>query len=154
MLQLGDRAWVELLREHNEILRREVGNYRGTVVKSRGDGFMVAFAAPEDAVLAAIEIQRSLAAWNLLRETPIRVRIGLHTGRPVYEAADFFGRDVNLAARIADHAAGGEVLVSERLRELLEPREMFNFDAGAPVALKGFDGEHATHVATRATSDR
>ena len=107
--ELGDRSWVKLLNAHDKLVRGAVGEHGGHVVKSQGDGFMIAFAAPEDAVRSAISIQRGLASsgHRRLRSTPIQIRIGVHTGRAVERDGDLFGRNVALAARVADQAKVG-----------------------------------------------
>ncbi len=81
---------------------------------------------------------------------PIRVRVGLHTGEPVREgsddAADFYGTHVVMASRIASRAAGGEVLVSALMRELVASSGEFTLEARPPAALKGLEGEHVTYA--------
>jgi class 3 adenylate cyclase len=74
------------------------------------------------------------------------VRIGLHTGELVHEAADFYGRHVNFAARVASKAGAREILVSSLLRDVVEPSGEFTFEARKPEALKGFTGKHTLHV--------
>jgi len=108
--QLGDRAWLDVLRAHNTIVRDAVAANRGREVKHEGDGFMLAFGDAADAVAAAVAIQRAFAARTA--EPQLRVRIGVHAGSVISEEGDFFGRTVILAARIANAAAGGEILVS------------------------------------------
>jgi hypothetical protein len=82
--RLGDREWMTLLRQHNEIVREQSAKYSGFEVKSQGDGFMLAFASARDAVRCAIGIQRALAERHPEADE-LRVRIGLHTGEPVRE---------------------------------------------------------------------
>ena len=77
--RIGDRAFVKLLGSHDKLVRRHVNNHSGHVVKSQGDGFMVAFAHPEQAVRCSIDIQHSLSK----RPNGIRVRIGIHMGKSV-----------------------------------------------------------------------
>ena len=72
---------------------------------------------------------------------PIRVRIGLHTGEAIKEGDDFFGKHVNLAARVAGQAQGGEILVSSLLKELTESAGEFAFGDGRKVELKGISGK-------------
>jgi class 3 adenylate cyclase len=72
----------------------------------------------------------------------ISVRIGLHTGEALKEADDFHGKHVVLAARVADQARGGEILVSALLKELTESSGDLYFDEGRELALKGLDGQH------------
>ncbi len=136
--RLGDRRAQEILRAHNQLVREQVAAHGGFEVKSQGDGFMVAFSSARRAVHCAVSIQRALAA----EESPVRVRIGLHTGEVIKEADDFFGKNVILAARIASEAAGGEILVSSLLKDLVENTGDVRFDGGREVALKGLSGTH------------
>jgi class 3 adenylate cyclase len=140
--RLGDRAWMTLLHEHNDLIRGELAWHGGFEVKSQGDGFMVAFGSASAAVRSSIGIQETLAARNEQAETPFRVRIGAHTG----ESADFFGGHVNYAAHVAEQAAGGEIVVSSLLRQLVEPSGEFRFSAREPIALKGLDGNQTLHT--------
>lgn len=139
--RLGDRAWMDLLREHNAIVRAQAAVDDGFEVKSQGDGFMLAFASARDAVRCAIGIQRALAERDPQAEE-LRVRIGLHTGEPVREADDFYGKSVILAARIAAEARGSEILVSSLVRDLTESTGEFAFDGPTDVELKGLSGMH------------
>ncbi len=144
--RLGDQRFIELLREHNEIVRDQVRVHRGFEVKSQGDGFMIAFASPSDAVDGAIAIQRALG-MRIERGAvePIRVRMGLHTGEAIRERDDFFGRNVVLAARIAAQARGGEILVSGPLKELAEASASVSFGDPRELGLKGLSGTHTVH---------
>jgi class 3 adenylate cyclase len=145
--RLGDRRWLEILREHNAIIRDLVAAHAGTEVKSAGDGFMVAFPSSQRAVRCALEIQRGFAAYNEKNpDEEIRVRIGLHAGEVIQESGDLFGRNVALAARIADEARGGEILISSALRDLLTAGD-FSFDRGREIALKGLAGRHRVYAA-------
>jgi eukaryotic-like serine/threonine-protein kinase len=143
---LGDQLWLDLLADHDRIIRQEVTNYGGVVVKSRGDGFMLAFPSARQALMAAIGSQRALSARNAESpgSTPIRVRIGVHTGEVVKQSGDFFGRHVNYASRIADKARGGEILVSELTKALVQGSPEFQFGPPVPAELKGFSGSHPT----------
>ena len=132
--RLGDAKWMELLRQHNVLIEREVRANHGYVVKTMGDGYMVAFQSAADGVRCAIAIQAAAA------DLPegVRVRIGLHTGEMTREGDDFFGRHVNLAARVAGHAVGGEVLVSGVVHELVAGQG-FAFEDGGERPMKGFE---------------
>jgi adenylate cyclase len=122
--RLGDKPYHGLLAEHNRILREQVARHGGHEVKSLGDGFMVAFASATRALACAVDVQKAFAAYNAERasaraepvEAPINVRIGLNTGESIEEAGDYFGTAVTLAARIANRAQGGQILVSEVVR--------------------------------------
>jgi class 3 adenylate cyclase len=139
---LGDAEWIPVLRAHNALVREQVAAHLGIEVKSQGDGFMLAFASAEDALGCAIEIQRALdrAPSDGHR---LRVRIGLHTGEPIREEDDFYGKDVVLAARIAAEARGGEILVSRLVRDLTERSGLFSFTDPTDVELKGLSGMHS-----------
>ena len=141
--ELGDRGWVKLLAAHEKVVRDSVSNHSGHVVKSQGDGFMIAFASPDDAVNSAIGIQRGLASSNhrRLRSNPIQVRIGVHTGRAVEKGGDLFGRNVALAARVADEAGGGQILVTADVSETIED-EAISFTPHGEAELKGLPGTY------------
>jgi class 3 adenylate cyclase len=144
--RLGDRRWLEVLRAHNRIVRREVAAQRGFEVKSQGDGFMVAFSSARRAVLCAVGVQRALAHYSQTHpDEGVRVRIGLHTGEVLKEAEDFFGTNVALAARIASAAQGGQILVSGLLKDLLESSGDVEFGEPREVELKGISGRRRVH---------
>ena len=147
--QLGDEGWVRLLNAHDRVVRSAVEKHRGHVVKTQGDGFMVAFAEPVEAVRAATDIQAALVhPERLLRRTPIRVRIGLHTGEVVSREGDYFGRNVALAARVAGQAEGGQVLVSDTVRTTVHEQDpSIAFTPAVATELKGLTGTHQLWVA-------
>jgi class 3 adenylate cyclase len=142
--RLGDDAYAELLREYVALVRSEVEEHSGHVVKHIGDGFMAAFSRPADALRSAVAIQRAVAGASFAE--PIRVRIGLHAGSPVREGADFYGVDVTLASRIADLAQGAEILVSSTFRQLVDSALETEFGNVREVVLKGLSGSH--HIQT------
>jgi len=141
--RLGDRRWMELLRRHNAIIRRHVSEHGGFEVKGQGDGFMIAFKSPREAILSAVAIQRAFAAYNdeAANET-VRVRIGLHTGEAIRDRADFYGKNVIIATRVTAQASGGEILVSAPARTLTEVGGDIEFGEGREVGLKGLPGLH------------
>ena len=144
--ELGDEEWVKLLAAHDRLLHTYVEKHRGMIVKSQGDGYMVAFSTPELALGASLDIQRALSAKRQrsrrLRRTPIRVRIGLHTGTAIEKEGDYFGRNVAMAARVASMADGGEILVSTDIAERLADSTSFAFIEEDTVEFKGLPGEH------------
>ncbi|KUH86319.1 MULTISPECIES: adenylate/guanylate cyclase domain-containing protein [unclassified Mycobacterium] len=140
--RIGDRAWVRLLGRHDKMVRRHVNKHSGYVVKSQGDGFMVAFAQPEQAVRCSMDVQKSLRR----QPNSIRVRMGIHMGKSVRRGDDLFGRNVAMAARVASEAGGGEVLVSEVVRDALAEVEDISFDDGRDAELKGFNGSHRLYA--------
>jgi len=141
--RLGDATWVKVLAAHDRVLRTQIERFRGQVVKTAGDGFMVAFRDPEAACRAALEIQRALPREvTLRRHGPILVRIGIHTGQVVARDGDYFGRNVAMAARVASHAHGGEILASDAVREALGDDTALRLAEREAVELKGLAGEH------------
>jgi class 3 adenylate cyclase len=138
---LGDRQWMEVLRKHSEIVREELERHSGFEVKSQGDGFMLAFSSARDALRCAKGIQRAVTESDANGQR-LRVRIGLHTGEPIKEADDFYGKAVIQAARIAADARGSEILVSSLVRDLTESSGEFAFATPRDVVLKGLSGTH------------
>lgn len=140
--RLGDERTQQLLREHNAIVRREVQAHRGVEVKSQGDGFMLAFSDPADGLACAVAIQQAVSAHDFGGER-LQVRIGIHAGKVIREADDFFGRTVILAARVADRATGGEVLVTP---EIVAAVPTATYGESRPLALKGLSGTQVVHA--------
>jgi predicted ATPase/class 3 adenylate cyclase len=117
---LGRERYAEALELHRQLLRGAFGRYGGYEVDCEGDAFFVAFARAEDAVAAAAEAQQALAMAEWPEEGEIRVRMGLHTGEPLAVPPKYVGLDVHQAARIMAAAHGGQVLLSETTRGLLD----------------------------------
>lgn len=144
--ELGDEQWVKLLEAHDRLVHTYVERHRGHVVKSQGDGYMVVFRTPELAIGASQGIQRALNAKRQrsrhLRRTPIRVRIGLHTGTAIEREGDYFGRNIAMAARVAAMADGGQIMVTDEIATRLADVDEFRFVEGDVVQLKGLPGEH------------
>ena len=140
---MGDRSWLKVLEAHDRLVRREVERNSGYVVKSQGDGFMVAFSGAPEGLNSAAGIQRRLETPpRSLRGKKIAVRIGLHTGEAVEKDGDLFGRNVALAARVADQATGGEILVTDEVSEAVGGDDGFEFGEPREVELKGLPGTH------------
>jgi adenylate cyclase len=116
---LGDREWVKLLEQHNKLFYKHVDEHGGHVVKTQGDGFMIAFGNAGQAVLCSVGVQQALhddpERWD-----GIRVRMRMHVGTSVRRGDDLFGRNVAMAARVAGLAGGGEILVSEPVHDALD----------------------------------
>ena len=111
-------AMRQALIRHDDILRRLIEDHDGDVFKTVGDAFCAAFASPPAALAAALAIQETLLTeeWG---ETPIRVRMALHTGMADEREGDYFGPDVNRVARLLSAGYGGQVLLSGVTEELL-----------------------------------
>ena len=145
--RLGDEAYHGLLREHNRILREQVARHGGHEVKHTGDGFMVAFSSASRALSCAVDIQKVFAAYNQERpDQPIKVRVGLNAGESIKEAGDYFGTAVTLAARIADKAQGGQILVSELVRKLVGSLAGVEFRDAGRKQLKGIGRQRVYEV--------
>jgi len=141
--RLGDDRWLQVLRDHNTVFRSRLVEHGGYEVKNQGDGFMLVFPDPVEALHCAIEVQRDFEARAAAEpEEALRVRMGLHTGVAIAEEGDFFGRNVILAARIAAQANGGEIFVSEELREHADGEDGVDFGEGRELELKGMAGRH------------
>ena len=140
--RLGDKRFMEVLREHNAIVREGLKAHGGFEVKSEGDGFMVAFQSARKALECAATIQGALGKRNDTADEPVLVRMGLHSGEVIKEGSDFFGKNVILAARIAAQAKGGEVLVSGLLKALVESSGDLTWGDPRTAELKGLSGPH------------
>jgi adenylate cyclase len=141
-LRAGDRAAVRLLGEVAEAIEPPVLERQGEVVKRLGDGLMAAFWDAPHAVDAAFAATERIAAVEVEGYRPL-LRTGIHLGRPRKLGGDYFGVDVNVAARLAEAAKPGEILVSERALEKLPPGSVEakkrRFSAkGAPKELSAY----------------
>lgn len=145
-LDVGDQAWMEALRHHQSLVRKEVEAWGGVEVKSTGDGFMLAFPSSSAAVRCGLAIRDAAAATIVGDGEPIGVKIGMHAGEPVREGDDFYGTTVNIAARVAAVATAGEVLVSELVRSLVAGSKDFGFSSPRPVEMKGVDEPQAVYA--------
>ncbi len=104
------QAMASALRRHDDLVREAVAAHDGQIFSTGGDGFGIAFATADDAVRAALHIQRGLHTAEL--DLPIRVRMGVHTGEGEARDGDFFGPDLNRGARIMAVAHGGQIVIS------------------------------------------
>jgi adenylate cyclase len=118
-LDVGDEPALDLLRQTASAVEPAIRDHAGRIVKRLGDGHMAVFAAADEAVAAALEAQPSVAAIDVDGHRPA-LRAGVHVGSPRKLGADYLGVDVNVAARVADAADGGEVLVSGRALAALD----------------------------------
>ncbi len=136
--RLGDGNASLLVKEHNEVIRAQVAEHGGYEVKFRGDGFMLAFTSASKGVRCAIAIQKEMREFaERHSDEPIGVCIGINSGEAVPDGDDFLGTAVNIAARLADNASGGEVLVSSVVRDLVWSTGEFKFEKEHQIALKG-----------------
>lgn len=112
MEAMGDDAWDELLSWHDAKLRSLFSQHSGEEIKHGGDGFFVAFPDPASALNCAIAIQRALSEHRRAAGFAPQVRIGVHEGQANRRDSDYFGRGVNVAARIGASAGPGEIITS------------------------------------------
>ncbi len=163
---MGDAAWFEILRRHHQLVSAHVEAHRGRIVKNQGDGYMLCFRSARQALLASIGVQRDLGRMGPAMpggrraaavDSPdsggvdptaplLRVRIGAHTGEVMMQDdGDLFGRHVIVAARIGAVASGGQILVSNLLKQIAEPRGDIPFGPALEIRLKGIDGLALVH---------
>jgi YVTN family beta-propeller protein len=117
---LGRDRYDELLAGHSRLLRSVFAAHAGRVVDTQGDSFFVAFRTAADAVAAAVDSQRDLAAAEWPGGVKVKVRMGLHTGEPKVGEERYVGIGVHRAARIGAAGHGGQVLLSSTTKELVE----------------------------------
>lgn len=130
----GDTAAADLAEHLGRLVQRTSLQHGGRPVKWLGDGVMIYFREPGPGVFAALQLVEGVVAAGL---PPAHV--GLHAGPVVFQAGDYYGQTVNIAARIADYARPGEVLVSEAVRDASDDTNIAFADMG-PVELKGVAG--------------
>jgi class 3 adenylate cyclase len=147
----GDKGWIEVLRAHNDIVARLTAEHGGNVVQRIGDGFMLVFPAARRALRCADAIEREIGATFNDPGSPIKVRVGVHTGEVIKQADEFFGQAVNYAARVAGAAAGGEILSSSLVHDLVSTDQEFYFGPPREVALKGIEGTQRLYPLTLRT---
>jgi adenylate cyclase len=139
----GDEAAADLAARLAGLVRRSAQEHDGLPVKWLGDGVMTYFRTPADAVLAALEM-----AEVVVRQGLPPAHVGIHAGPVVLQDGDYFGRTVNLAARIAEYARPGEVLVSQEVVDTAAGGPVTFTDIG-PVQLKGVAGMLRLYTARR-----
>jgi class 3 adenylate cyclase len=135
--RLGDALSFAVMRDYVAVLRAQASEHSGREIEIRGDACLLAFDDPEAALACAAGVQRALAARR--RADPARtvgVRIGLHVGRPIPHEGGLFGRDVILAARLADRCRTHALLASRAFRRRL--RDASRAGRERNVRLKGF----------------
>lgn len=140
--RLGDHAWANVLREHNERIRAAIDRFRGREMGSTGDGFLALFDGAAKAVRAGALMDPAVA------ELGIRVRVGLHTTEVEIVGGQPRGVGVHTAARVAALAGPGEVLVSATTRDLLDGSG-FSLEPRGEYELKGLSGARTVYALQR-----
>jgi pimeloyl-ACP methyl ester carboxylesterase len=133
-IELGDRGWRDVLERHHGLVRRELLRHRGREIDTAGDGFLAAFDGPARAIRCACAVVAAVG------ELGLEVRAGLHTGECELADGKPAGIAVHTGARVAAHAAAGEVLVSNTVKDLVAGSGI-TFDARGTRELKGIPGE-------------
>jgi class 3 adenylate cyclase len=131
---LGDRRWRDLLEGHHDLVRRELGRFRGREIDTTGDGFLATFDGPARGIRCARAVSDGVRALGL------EVRAGLHTGEIELLDDKVSGLAVHIGARIAAAAGPGEVLVSSTVKDLVAGSGLHFRDRGHQT-LKGVPGE-------------
>ncbi|HKY13251.1 MAG TPA: adenylate/guanylate cyclase domain-containing protein, partial [Gaiellaceae bacterium] len=157
--ELGE-GYAEVLAEHHRVVRKAIEEHGGVEVDTQGDAFFVSFARASDAVAAASSAQEALA------DTGLRVRMGIHTGEPLLADTGYIGMDVHRAARVMSAGHGGQVVLSQTTRDLLDeafelqdlgehrlkdlsaPQHLFQLGSGEFPALKTL---HQTNLPVQPT---
>ncbi len=138
MDRLGEPEYMRMLAWHDGIVRDTVEEYRGFIVKSQGDGFMLAFPSAASALRSSIVLRDRVRVDY--RDTPVQVRAGLHAGEALRHDDDFYGRTVVIAARISALALGNEILASDLVHALAHGLGTFDFGECRTVTLRGLEG--------------
>jgi len=141
----GDEAAAETASRLARLVQRTSAAHGGKPIKWLGDGVMFHFREPAAAAVAALEMVDGAVAADLPR-----AHVGVHAGPVLFQEGDYFGRTVNVAARIADYARQGEVLVSQSVVDLSGGTPGLRFDEIGPVDLKGVAEPVRLHVVRRA----
>jgi adenylate cyclase len=139
----GDVAWSQIVTDHLAEVERTASRTGGVVVKTTGDGAMLAFGSARSAVQAAAELQE--AGRDTVDGDLLQLRIGVHTGEAVKTEADYFGQTVNEAARIMAAAKPDQILVSDVTRSLVGDVAGIEFESPITVELKGIPGFRQLH---------
>ncbi|HZT45243.1 MAG TPA: adenylate/guanylate cyclase domain-containing protein [Gaiellaceae bacterium] len=137
---LGDRAWRDLLAEHNARVRRELARYRGLELDTAGDGFFARFDGPARAIRCACAIRAAVA------ELGLELRAGVHTGECELLDGKVAGIAVSIGARVASEAAPGEVLVSQTVKDLVAGSGL-DFEDRGVAELRGIPGDWRLYAA-------
>jgi class 3 adenylate cyclase len=141
--RLGDRRWREVLEAHTNATRDAVARHKGTVVKSRGDGYLAMFDGPARAIRCARQL------CDAMQPLGIEIRAGLHTGECEILSDDIGGIAVHTGARVAELADAGEVLVSSTVRDLVAGSGI-EFEERGTHTLKGVPEQWRIFAVTRA----
>lgn len=142
LLQEHRDRYPDVLKTHRQLLRATTEHADGYEFETQGDGLFTAFPSASDALKAAVTAQRALHEYHWPEGATVRVRMGLHTGQPTLTESGYVGLDLHRTARICTAGHGGQILLSQTTRELVED------DLPESVALRDL-GEHRLKDLTR-----
>ena len=132
----GDKEWMEVLSQHNQLVRKVISRFNGREIKSTGDGFLATFDGPSKAIRCAESIREEVKILN------IQITAAIHTGEcEIYDVNDIGGIAVHVAARVLSKAQPGQILVTMTVRHLLGGTGLEFTDLGE-VSLKGIEEEY------------
>jgi class 3 adenylate cyclase len=144
--RLGPERWEQLIRDHHLLVERLVSHHDGQIVRVERDGFLASFNSAHGGLHAAVELQRTFSgSADGAAGSALSLRVGVHSGFVMAQSEELMGRNVVLAARIAAHAAPGEILVSSTLKQYTEADPSFGFVARGEHHFKGLLGEHTVY---------
>jgi class 3 adenylate cyclase len=144
--KMGDEAAMEVLHQHDSIVRDALADFDGREIKHLGDGIMASFVSAAAAVKCATRVQQEITRQSQdHKDSPIKLRVGIAAGEPVEHHNDLFGCTVQLAARLCAHAQPDQILASNVVAELCAGK-LLSFEDLGEIALKGFDQPMRTHA--------
>ena len=149
LTELGDR-WQPVLNQLRRLLRSATKASGGHEVDARADEYFAAFAEPSAALAAAIAMQRAIRAHGWPDSRTVRVRIGIHAGRPSLSASGYVGIAVNTVARICDAGHGGQIVASAAVRDAVESGDGVELTTLGRHKLRGIPDEHELFQVTTA----
>jgi class 3 adenylate cyclase len=135
--RLGNERAVEMVRAHDAMVRRSLGDHNGRVVKHTGDGIMASFDDVTAAVRSSAAIQQAFESFNSASDEKLRIKIGIDVGEPVADSNDLFGTTVQMAARLCQAADADAILISQAVRDGVQER--FRIRELGSRNLKGFE---------------
>jgi len=142
MMEMNEKRTLELLARHNSIIEGAVRQFRGTVIKTIGDAYMVDFKNSVDALNCALKVQYDLYEYNKEnRDLPLLVRIGLHIGDIYFYENDALGEGINIAARLQSVTHPGCICMSQQLYNLVLNKVDFAAEKLGKVSLKNITKE-------------
>jgi|GEM_PF-8445 len=146
----GDRQALHLLKLHTRLVEEAMQPWQGHLVKTYGDGVMLRFAQPQQALQAAVALQSKANAYTQQNPSmPLLVGIGIHAGAVIEENEDLFGLVVNLAKRLADEARSGQIIVSDAVLTFPNHQDDFTWMDLGTKPLKGIGDMHLFEIVWR-----